>query len=444
MKHNVLYLHSHDTGRLLSPYGSGPAMPNLQRLADAGVLYRQAYCASPTCSPSRAALLTGQYPHQCGQWGLSNAGYPLQHPERHLASVLRQHGYTTAIMGVQHVAYDERDLAYDYVRPECIGGARGTEDPELTAERVSVAAEAWLREHAQDDRAWFLDVGMLETHNASWRQFAPHEVPTQHEESRAASPPWVPDLPESRYWRARFETAARRLDSGLGRVLNTLDELGLAENTLVVCTTDHGPSTPFAKCTLSDAGLGVHLILRGPGGFQGGHVIHEPVSHLDVLPTLGEVLGLEVEHELAGQVLPSRPGEADAERVLFAEINVHGLELPERCVRTPRYKLIRRYYDDPLQVKRNTDPQPLHDRLHVLGWPQRSHPGCDTLYDLMLDPWERHDVSAEPAYASIYINLQDHLEAWQAKTGDAVSPDGIDLPPRQDFTPHGQSHATKS
>ncbi|MEM9884118.1 MAG: sulfatase, partial [Planctomycetota bacterium] len=412
MKYNVLYLHSHDTGRLLAPYGDGPAMPNLQRIADAGVLYRQAYCVSPTCSPSRAGLLTGQYPHQCGQWGLSNAGYPLQHPERHVASALRSAGYTTALMGVQHVTYDEQDGAYDFVRPEIMGAARGTVDPELTARRVSVAAEAWLREHADDDRPWFLDVGMLETHNASWRQFEPHEVPTAAQESRAVAPPWVPDLPESRHWRARFETAARRLDAGVGRVLDTLDDLGLADRTLVICTTDHGPSTPFAKCTLSDAGLGVHMVLRGPGGFTGGRIVHEPVSHLDVLPTLADVLGVGFDHELMGRVLPRRSGEADADRTLYAEINVHGHELPQRSVRTPRYKLIRSYFDDPLQVKRNTDAQPLHDRLHELGWPQQSHPGRDGLFDLMLDPWERRDVSDDARYAEVYDDLDRRLRTW--------------------------------
>ena len=87
---NVLYLHSHDTGRYVQPYGHPVPTPAYQRLAQEGVLFRQNFCLGPTCSPSRAALLTGQTPHSCGQLGLAHRGFELQHPERHLAWALRR------------------------------------------------------------------------------------------------------------------------------------------------------------------------------------------------------------------------------------------------------------------------------------------------------------------------------------------------------------------
>ena len=71
---NILYIHSHDTGRYLQPYGHAVPTPNIQRLAEEAVVFRQAHSAAPTCSPSRAALLTGQCPHSCGQLGLANLG----------------------------------------------------------------------------------------------------------------------------------------------------------------------------------------------------------------------------------------------------------------------------------------------------------------------------------------------------------------------------------
>ena len=76
-KPNILYIHSHDTGRYLQPYGHAIPTPNLQRLAEQGILFRRAYCAAPTCSPSRAALLTGQSPHSAGMLGLANRGFVL-------------------------------------------------------------------------------------------------------------------------------------------------------------------------------------------------------------------------------------------------------------------------------------------------------------------------------------------------------------------------------
>jgi arylsulfatase A-like enzyme len=86
---NVLYLYSHDTGRYVQAHGHAVPTPNLQRLAEEGVLFWQAFNAAPTCSPSRAALLTGQAPHSCGQFGLVNRGFELRDRHKHLAHTLR-------------------------------------------------------------------------------------------------------------------------------------------------------------------------------------------------------------------------------------------------------------------------------------------------------------------------------------------------------------------
>ena len=94
---HILYLHSHDTGRYAAPCGYAVPTPHLQRLAGEGVLFRQAFCANPTCSPSRASLLTGQWAHSCGMGGLVNRGWSLPRPERLLPRVL-------AAAGVPHGA----------------------------------------------------------------------------------------------------------------------------------------------------------------------------------------------------------------------------------------------------------------------------------------------------------------------------------------------------
>src|SRR6188472_1598158 len=121
---NVLYLHSHDTGRYLQPYGHGCETPNLQRLAEQGVLFRNAYSAAPTCSPSRAALLTGQSPHSAGMLGLAHRGFRLHDPTQHLAAVLRDNGYRTALAGMQHVYHgDASAIGYAQTLAERGAGA---------------------------------------------------------------------------------------------------------------------------------------------------------------------------------------------------------------------------------------------------------------------------------------------------------------------------------
>src|SRR6476660_8683988 len=101
---NLVYIHSHDTGRFVSPYGYAIATPNLQKLAESGVLFRKAFCAAPTCSPSRAALLTGQAPHSSGLIGLAHRGFALHDPAQHLAHTLKNAGYYGVLTGMQHVA----------------------------------------------------------------------------------------------------------------------------------------------------------------------------------------------------------------------------------------------------------------------------------------------------------------------------------------------------
>src|SRR5688500_5112285 len=226
---NVLYLHSHDTGRYVQPYGHAVPTPAYQRLAEEGVLFRQNFAAAPTCSPSRAALLTGQYPHVCGMFGLVNRGFELEHPERHLARFLRDAGYLTGLAGLQHVVRAPETTGYEWIAGE--GG------------RAAVAAPAALRflaEYASGDRArpFFLDVGFFETH----RKF-PGADPARDasEDPRYCLPPApLPDTPETRQDMADFKGSARVLDAAVGQVLAALDEYGLADDTLVLLTTDHG------------------------------------------------------------------------------------------------------------------------------------------------------------------------------------------------------------
>lgn len=120
---NIIYIHSHDTGRYIQPYGYAIPTPNLMKFAREGILFRQAYCAAPTCSPSRAALLTGMAPHSCGMIGLSSGltGTGRLHDSRqHLAHFLSSHGYETVLSGQEH---ESQENAYCKVKdgPEQLG-----------------------------------------------------------------------------------------------------------------------------------------------------------------------------------------------------------------------------------------------------------------------------------------------------------------------------------
>jgi arylsulfatase A-like enzyme len=98
-KPNIIYLHSHDSGRYLQPFGHAVPTPNLQRLASEGVLFRRAFSAAPTCSPSRSALLTGQCPHRNGMLGLAHRGFSMNDYSKHILHTLRPAGYRSVLAG---------------------------------------------------------------------------------------------------------------------------------------------------------------------------------------------------------------------------------------------------------------------------------------------------------------------------------------------------------
>ena len=114
---NILYLHSHDTGRYIAPYGYAVPTPHLQKFSEDAVLFRQAFCANPTCSPSRASLLTGMYAHSCGMMGLAHRGFAMPDYSKHLANYLKNQGYTTVLSGTQHEIAQDRapELGYRHI-----------------------------------------------------------------------------------------------------------------------------------------------------------------------------------------------------------------------------------------------------------------------------------------------------------------------------------------
>jgi N-sulfoglucosamine sulfohydrolase len=406
MKPNVVYLHSHDTGRYVQPYGYPVPTPNIQHLADQGVLFRQAFCAAPVCSGSRAALLTGQCTHATGMLGLAHRGYRLRHPERHMVNVLRQAGYWSGLVGEQHVSEDPRDLAYDHVAD--ISTTRVND--------VAPAATKLIAERALEQTPFFLSVGFFETHREFFEPSSIRDV------LYSRPPENVPDNPQTRRDMASFRASARSLDQGVGTVLNALEENGLADNTLVFMTTDHGLAFPDAKCTMYDRGIGVLLIMRGPGGFERGRVHDALVSHLDLYPTICDVVGLEHPSWLEGtSLLPLVRGDAtQIHDEIFAEVTYHAAYEPQRAVRTTRYKYMRRYDGQhPGRVLANLDDSLTKDVLVEAGWGDVDPPP-EALFDLWLDPSEGNNRIDDPALGQVAEDLRRRLHDWMVRTEDPL------------------------
>ena len=239
----------------------------------------------------------------------------------------------------------------------------------------------------------------------------------------------LPDTPAVRHDMAAFKASARHLDQGVGTVLAGLDATGLGDRTLVICTTDHGLPFPGAKATLYDRGLGVLLMLRGPGGLWGGRVIDAPVSQLDLFPTVCEVAGITGPDRLDGtSLLPLVRGEvAELHDELFGEITYHAAYEPQRSIRTSRFKYIRRFEDHVGPVLPNCDDGPTKDELIAMGWPSWDSER-EQLYHLGFDPNEMHNLIGNPRWADVAGELGGRLERWMRETDDPLLHGPVPLP----------------
>ncbi len=442
---NIIYFHTHDSGRFLDPANSPRSLPNLERFSAAAVTFRNAFSAAPTCSPSRSALLTGQYPHENGMVGLAHRGFHLHQDAQHIAGSLSRVGMETVLCGVQHVAGDKSELGYERVLDarQDYFSRKDVVPHEWDMDNASRVAQFVGEPH---DRPFFLSYGLLSTH----RPFP--QPPAERSQRMYAPPPWeVPDTPNTRADMEGFLTSLQVVDRALGVVLDAVIEAGLWESTAIVVTTDHGPPFPEMKNTLRDAGFGVSLIMRIPGLADDGSVEHSLVSQIDLYPTLRElaetreVTGAAPEkpksatdaeeasgatsaadtarwdHESIGRsLLPLLHGDyGSARTAVYGETNYHAVYEPARTVRTNRYKLTRRYGTESTPLPANVDDSPGKDVMRKAGY-FRIPRAREKLVDLGLDPGECRNFVWDPSYAEIYKQLARRLDTWMQHSRDPL------------------------
>lgn len=413
---NIVYIHTHDTGRYLEPYGEAVKTPNLMEFAQEGTLFRNAYCVGPTCSPSRAGLLTGIMPHNNGMFGLAHRGFALKDYNQHLANYLKEFGYKTALCGIQHVAERDELIGYDYI---------------LRNKDKSISREARDELNAQEacnfiknasDEPFFLSFGMWSTHR---------EFPDQNSiNPDYVKPPYpIVDTRENREDMARFMASATYMDSCFGKLYEAIKSAGIMDDTLIIFTTDHGIAFPHMKCNLYDTGIGVSLIMNYKGNQLKGEVCDSLISHLDIFPTICDLVDIPKPQWIQGySIKPIFEKQADAIRKeVFAEVSYHAAYEPKRCVRTERFKLIRHYDDHHKIVPSNIDDSPAKSLLINHNYLGRTV-ARDMLFDLYHDPLERVNLANDEEYTGIYKELSDRLIQWQKETEDPIVSGHISKP----------------
>ena len=245
------------------------------------------------------------------------------------------------------------------------------------------------------------------------------------------SPPApLPDTPDIRRDMADYACTVNQADNCIGQVLETIYRQGYEQNSLIIVTTDHGIAFPGMKCNLTDHGIGVTLMVASPENKTAGTAVDALVSHLDVYPTVCDLLGLTAPEHLQGYSLrPLLDGAAESIREeIFSEVTFHASYEPVRGIRTPRHKLIHRYELDRRPLA-NCDDSLSKDELLRFNWAEQALPTVE-LYDLMLDPNEAFNRANDHEYAEIRENLEQRLYRWMKQTNDPLLDGHVKQPPK--------------
>lgn len=432
---NVLLITTDDLGLQLSAYGDQVIQtPNLDALAQSGVQFDVAYVAQASCSPSRSAMFTGLYVHSTGQYGLTNASDFSLHPHLHDATIpnlLKRSGYRTGIVGKLHVDPEER-FQWD---------ERSRINPRAVREMAGFADDFMAKDPAQP---FFLMVNYSDPHAVRKRDPETNEVigdwtfqdqydgipETLVEPSEKTVWPFQRiDTPEQRERIAGYYNEVKRVDVGVGLLLDALERQGRAGDTLVIFVGDHGPPFNRAKTTVYEAGLRVPFLVRWPG-------VSKPmrssalVSTVDILPTILDATGAEPAVEMQGRSLRPVLEDDDAEwrEYLVGEFHMHGRPwFPRRAIRDGRYKLIHNLLAGQLKPSNRIDGDigyAVSRESEYDGTPVRrafdvyADPPEFELYDLQQDPWEFENLAGRPNHAATERRLKAALEDWRRETDD--------------------------
>jgi N-sulfoglucosamine sulfohydrolase len=403
----------------------------MDRLASTGVLFRHAFCTTPSCSASRSVVLTGRHNHANGQFG--HAHLPANfhtHPEsQSIPRLLQRHGFTTGVIGKLHVNPPD---VYPWDYTSSGGEDGGTRDVWGMAQK----GREFFRQ--TKDRPFYLHVGFGDPHRASGPGlFANHRDYPQvqkhkYSPSDVLVPPFLPDTPEVRAELAEYYESIDRLDQGIGFFLEALKESGRAEETLVIYMSDHGMPFPGAKGSPYDSGLHVPLIVRTPTQGRRGIANEALANWTDILPTVLDWAGAESgDYQPHGRsLLPileqERPSGWD--EICFSH-TFHEIVnyFPFRGIRTRQYKYTQVLFPEltmPLPSDLWSSPTWQGMRWRKLAsMGQRAtrgvlHHAGEELYDIGADPTETRNLAKSPQHAGALNELREKVRRFRQETSD--------------------------
>jgi N-sulfoglucosamine sulfohydrolase len=398
--------------------------PNFDRIAREGALFHQAYCASPSCTPSRGAMLTGRPVHQLEEGASLWSALPAKF--KVYPNLLEASGYA---VGLEGKGWAPGDFYAG-------GWSRNPAGPQFKNFETFLAS-------VPKDKPFCFWYGSHDPHR-------PYEagsgVRSGMNPKDVQVPPIWPDSPEVRSDICDYYIRVQRFDKRIGELLKALEDSGRLEDTMIVVTSDNGMPFPRGTANLYDQGTRMPLAIRWPGHAQPGAQFSAFVAQTDFAPTFLEAGGVTVPPEMAGKsllpVLAGKPTddrtEVFTERERHANVRKGDLSYPSRAIRTEKWLYIRNLRPDrwpagdPEMYFRvgefgDIDPGPTKDFIATLqNDPQRANfyrlsmgkRAAEELYDVEKDPYQLHNLADNTDYAKPQKELRARLDRWMKETDD--------------------------
>ncbi|MBR9997952.1 MAG: sulfatase [Cyclobacteriaceae bacterium] len=400
---NFLILIADDAGMDFGCYGNPSVKtPNVDRLAESGILFEKTFLTSPQCSPSRISILTGKYPHTTRTEDLHT---PLPENEKFITQYLQNAGYFTGHNGKTH------------------WGENGSNQFNWYSKNFE-NFEEFLNQAG--NKPFFFWTGFYDPH----RVYEENAIAQPHDPGTVIVRKHLVDDSRTRKDIALYYDEIARMDSITGSYLDILENEKLTENTYIIFLSDNGAPFPREKGTLYDAGIQTPFIVQGPG-VPANEVYDGLTSTIDLAPTFLALADIEIPAEMPGKsfagVLTGSFG--FTRDFIFSERNWHDCDEHMRAVRSDRYKLILNAYTDKphgtaadlanslswysLLEKKASDSLSCEQSL-IFTVPRPSV----EIYDLSSDPDEYYNRAEDPAYRNIAYDLLRVLQEWMLDTND--------------------------
>lgn len=410
---NIVFIIADDIGyNDFGCYGNNVKTPNIDRIASQGMIFANFFLTASSCSPSRASIISGRYPHNTGAAELH---MPLPANIVTFPEILKNAGYFTAASGKWHLGEAAKKGFYkvdDNNKNIGVGGASSWQNT--------------IRE-CPADKPFFLWLAAKDAH----RPWESNDFAGYNDVKSITIPPYYEDSPVTKEDMANYYDEITRFDHYVGIVEKELKNKGVLDNTIIVITSDNGAPFPRAKTRLYDSGLQSPLIIFGNRYVKQGAICNMLVSAIDIAPTLLAFAGIRPEDNFQGKIflkLFQNPAK-QFRNYVFGEHNWHDYKAFERSVRTKDFlyiinRLPHLSNAGAADVVESNAYQELRN-LNAAGKlrpsqqdPFVAHRLPEELFDCKTDPFQLKNLALEPGRKKQLKKMRAVMKKWEKQTED--------------------------